>query len=78
MMMLTVLLLIITAGRWVIGDRLTENGGVGTVASAGDLWPHKVMSWVYFDISGKVESDPQLTVTGNINILCLILILYHL
>ena len=57
----------------MIGDRLTENGGVATAAPAGDLWPHQVMSWAYVDISGVLQYDPQLTVTGNINInfLCL-------
>ena len=58
-----------SAGGWTIGDRLSEDGGVGTVAPAGDLWPHQVLSFKYLDFTtGVWESDPQLTVTGNINI----------
>ena len=39
---------------------------------AGGLWPHQVRSWKYA-VPGRWESDPLLTVTGNINIniLCL-------
>ena len=35
---------------------------------AGDLLPHEVRSWKYVS-GGKLQSDPQLTVTGNIDIM---------
>ena len=59
----------ITGGRWVIGpDPATdEEGDVGTAGPAGDQWPHQVRDWEYYT-SGKWQSDPLLTVTGNINI----------
>ena len=63
----------ITEGYWLIGpDPATNGGGVGTVDPAEDQWPHQVRSWKYSS-GGKWQSDPQLTVTGNINIniLCL-------
>ena len=58
----------ITVGYWMIGpDPETEKGGVGTVDPAGDQWPHQVRNWKFW--TGKEwESDPSLTVTGNINI----------
>ena len=61
----------------MIGDLVINVGGVATTARAGGLWPHQVsglLPWMYWDrISGEVEFDSQLTVTGNINIniLCL-------
>ena len=61
-------------GGWTIGSNIIDGGGVAAAASAGSSWPHQVMSWEYLDtISGEMESDPQLTVTGNMNgnILCL-------
>ena len=68
----------ITVGKWVISEYPVFDGvatvDVGTAAPAEDLWPHQVISWEYWDtISGEMEPDPQLTVTGNINIniLCL-------
>ena len=64
----------ITAGYWLIGsDPATNSGGVGTVDPAGDQWPHQVRDWKYYTTSGGWQSDPLLTVTGNINIniLCL-------
>ena len=58
----------ITGGNWLIGsDPATDLGGVATAEPAGDLWPHQVRSWEYYS-GGKWQSDPQLTVTGNINI----------
>ena len=61
----------ITVGKWVIRDDTVSE----SVASAAPApLPHQVMSWEYLDITtGEWESDPQLTVTGNINIniLCL-------
>ena len=58
----------ITGGRWLIGDPANEGGGVATVDPAGDLWPHQIRSWQYQNSIDEWESDPQLTVTGNINI----------
>ena len=53
-----------TARGWTIGDQ-----DIWTAAPAGDLWPHKVRDWEYWNnTSGEVESDPKLTVTGNIKI----------
>ena len=63
----------ITGGYWKIGeDPATDAGGVATADPAGGLWPHQVRSWKYA-VPGRWESDPLLTVTGNINIdiLCL-------
>ena len=56
----------------MIGDPASDNGGVASVDPAGDLWPHQVRSWKYSDGEND-QSDPLLTVTGNINIniLCL-------
>ena len=56
----------ITAGRWLIGDPANEGAYVKTADPAGDQWPHQVTSWKIY--SGGWQSDPQLTVTGNINI----------
>ena len=56
----------IAGGNWIIGDPATNAGGVGTVDPAGDLWPHQVRSWKYYTSSEGWQSDPQLTVTGNI------------
>ena len=58
----------ITVGNWWIGpDPATkESGGVYTAAPAGDLWPHQVRSWQYANAILEWQSDPQLTVTGNI------------
>ena len=60
-------------GTWTIGNNIIDGGGVGTAAPAGDLWPHQVMPWEYLDRFNELQSDPLLTVTGNINIniLCL-------
>ena len=56
----------ITGGYWLIGDPATDRGGVSTAAPAEDQWPHQVRSWNYW--TEGWQSDPQLTVTGNINI----------
>ena len=59
----------ITEGQWMIWPDPTENiGGVKTADPAGGLWPHQVRSWEYYTTSGGWQSDPLLTVTGNINI----------
>ena len=58
----------ITDGFWLIGDPATNTAGVATLDPAGDLWPHQVRYWQYYTTSGGWQSDPQLTVTGNINI----------
>ena len=41
--------------------------GVASAFPARNLWPHQVRSWQYVS-GGKLQSDPQLTVTGNIDI----------
>ena len=55
-------------GHWTIGRQVN---GVRLADSAEGLWPHQVKSWEYW--SRGWQPDPQLTVTGNvnINILCL-------
>ena len=61
-------------GGWTIGSNRIDGGGVAAAASAENSWPHQVISWEYLDtINGGWQYDPQLTVTGNINIniLCL-------
>ena len=65
-----------TGGYLTIGDPATDAGGVATVNPAGDLWPHQVRSWQY--AIQEWQSDPQLTVTGNVNIdiLCLNIDIY--
>ena len=58
----------ITAGFWMIGDPASDSGGVGTVDLIGDQWPYQVRDWEYDSGGLGWESDPRLTVTGNINI----------
>ena len=59
----------ITGGGWLIGpDPAADGGGVRTEDPAGDQWPHQVKAWEYAVAEGLWESDPLLTVTGNINI----------
>ena len=59
----------ITVGRWMIGhDPATDKGGVATVVQNTNLLPHQISEWEYLD-SGKWQTDPLLTVTGNIIIL---------
>ena len=54
----------ITVGGWTIGIPET----LRTAAPVGDLWPHQVRDWEYYnDTSKEWQFDPQLTVTGNIN-----------
>ena len=69
MMMMTELLRNdITEGGWVIGDDpATGNGGVSTADKARDQWPHQVRDWRYHSDQGW-QSDPLLTLTGDIYI----------
>ena len=65
----------VAGGHWKIG-REVSGQGVRLVDSAENLWPHQVRSWEYLSLSTSTwerlwKPDPQLTVTGNINILCL-------
>ena len=70
----------ITGGHWSIGSYDGNNifsldpfqPNVRTVSTAGDRWPYQVMNWQY--AASGWQNDPQLTVTGNmnINILCLV------
>ena len=55
----------ITGGNWMIGYNF-GGGAVRTVDPTGDQWPHQVRAWQYAVVGGW-ESDPLLTVTGNIN-----------
>ena len=55
-------------GIWTIGSNIFVGGAVAAAASAGNSWPHQVISWEYLDTNGGWQSDPQLTVSGNINI----------
>ena len=58
-----------TGGFWAIGpDPATDAGGVSTVVSNTNLLPHQISEWEYWD-GGKWQTDPLLTVTGNIIIL---------
>ena len=51
----------------MIGEDLaTEAGGVSTVVSNTNLLPHQISEWQYYD--DKWQTDPLLTVTGNINV----------
>ena len=55
----------IAGGSWLIGpDPESNSGGVASADPAGDLLPHQVRSWKYVR-GGKLQSDPQLTVTGK-------------
>ena len=69
----------ITDGYWMIGAKPADDkGGVVTANEARDQWPHQVRAWKYDGVDGKWLSDPQLTVTGNmnINIFCLLILLF--
>ena len=58
-----------TGGRWAIGpDPATDAGGVNTAVSNTNLLPHQISEWEYA-VGGKWQTDPLLTVTGNIIIL---------
>ena len=55
----------ITGGYWLIGPGPESNSvGVASTDPAGGLWPHQVRSWQYVS-GGKLQSDPQLTVTQS-------------
>ena len=55
----------IAGGSWLIGpDPESNSGGVASANPAGDLLPHQVRSWKYVS-GGKLQSDPQLTVTQS-------------
>ena len=61
----------IKEGYWTIRyDEDDEDlGDVASLDPAGDQWPHQVRSWEYYNYTTDGwQSDPQLTVTGNINI----------
>ena len=56
----------ITDGFWMIWpDPATDIGSVKTAAPAGDQWPHNIKDWEYYS-EEEWQSDPLLTVTGNI------------
>ena len=57
-----------TEGYWVIGD--ANVGDVVAVVTNKNLLPHQISEWKYWD-GGKWQwqTDPLLTVTGNIIIL---------
>ena len=59
-----------TVDHWLIGpDPASNAGGVGTAEVTKTL-PHKIQAWEYYsDSGGKWQTDPLLTVTGNIIIL---------
>ena len=57
-----------TVGYWIIGrNPATNAGGVGTGVSNTNLLPDQISEWRYYD--DKWQTDPLLTVTGNIIIL---------
>ena len=49
-------------------DQATDAGGVATVVSNTNLLPHQISEWKYYN-GDKWQTDPLLTVTGNIIIL---------
>ena len=58
-----------TGGGWLIGsDPATNRGGVETVVYNTNLLPHQISEWKYWD-GDKWQTDPLLTVTGNIIVL---------
>ena len=58
-----------TGGRWMIGPDPAENiGGVDTFVTNTNLLPHQISEWKYWD-GDKWQTDPLLTVTGNIIVL---------
>ena len=72
MMMNSVIHIDITGGYWLIGsDPESNSAGVASAVPAGDLLPHQVRSWKFVS-GGKLQTDPQLTVTGNISIIILL------
>ena len=69
MMLMMMMILHILVRRWAIGtDPVTDAGGwVSTKDPVEDLWPNNIISWRYIS-EGKWQSDPLLTVTGNLQI----------
>ena len=72
MMMMMMMMMIVTdnnvtGGYWLIGDPATNARYVATVAPANGLWPHNMKVWEWYSGRGW-QSDPLLTVTGNMNI----------
>ena len=64
----------ITGGHWKIGpDPATDRGNVMTEDPAGNLWPHQVSSWKYINNIYEFETESELTVTGNINIILILI-----
>ena len=58
-----------TGGRWMIGpDPANNHGGVSTVVTNTNLLTHQISEWKYWD-GDKWQTDPELTVKGNIIIL---------
>ena len=58
-----------TRGQWMIGDRSLETKIAGvTTTNVAKTLPHKIQEWQYGD-GVKWQTDPLLTVTGNIIIL---------
>ena len=58
-----------TDGCWLIGhDPAIDAGGVLSVVSNTNLLPHQISDWKYTD-GEKWQTDPLLTVTGNIIVL---------
>ena len=56
----------IVGGYLLIGPGPGSNSaGVASADPAADLLPHQVRSWKYVS-GGKLQSDPQLTVTGKL------------
>ena len=49
-------------------DPATDEGGVSTAVSNTNLLPHQISEWEYHN-GDKWQTDPLLTVTGNIIIL---------
>ena len=55
----------IAGGIWLIGPDPESNSGGVASAAAADLLPHQVSEWKYVS-GGKLQSDPQLMVTGKL------------
>ena len=57
-----------TGDRWNIGPDPTRDGGGVRTAEVSLELPYNASEWQYWD-GGKWQTDPLLTVTGNIIIL---------
>ena len=57
-----------TGGYWRIGDDPATNAAGVATAKVAETLPHKIQEWKYWD-DVKWQTDPLLTVTGNIVIL---------